>query len=154
MSFFETEHELLFEYSGATAKSLRYFNSQPESWRWFKPYEGVYDAGFRIASIFIAPVCLSAIAVNLWMTSVYHGLKSLCYDLPLGGVAAALDSMAAALAELMGAIVFLAAAILSPFLNALDAIGACFTAHPAPESSMSLHRKEDDVKQRERWSLT
>lgn len=93
----------------------------------FQPYQSKSDLMYRTTSIVTAPACLSIIALELAVASVYMGLKFIA-NLAMLDTSAAKAHAKESLIYLAFSFVTTVAAIMSPMINLVDMTGSCFSS--------------------------
>lgn len=89
----------------------------------FKPWQSKSDPFYKTLSIITAPVCLSILTLKLTLESVFLAFKSIV-DLAQSGSKEAKTTFKRSMKCLLGMIIALVSAIVSPLVNIVDLIGS------------------------------
>lgn len=113
-------NDFLITASGATGELLsRLWEKKEPGPAFFQPYKSAPDFFIRAASVFVAPVCLTIIALEAVLISLAMVIESII-DLCMGNPDSASESIGGALKASMIVCVALSAALVSPILNLID----------------------------------
>lgn len=113
-------NDFLLTASGVTAESIsRFLDDKEISPAFFQPYKSPSDFFIRAASVVVAPVCLTIMAIEMVLVSFAMAIQSII-ALCMGNPDGAKESIGGAWGAFMMIGVAIIAALVSPFINLID----------------------------------